>query len=99
MWGTHLNRPVLGSGPEGIGPALDELQHLVADILVGRLIDEARVHLAVGLAGDLVVNGGAAVLHDTLQHGESVDGRVGVRGEHFLLDESDGVFGAERERV
>lgn len=65
---------------------------------MGRLIDQTRVRFAVGLAGDLVMNGGATVLDHALQDDQGVHGRVRIGREHFLLDQGQSVLWAgERE--
>jgi len=33
---SYLDGLVLVRGPEGIGPGLDQFEHLLADVLVGR---------------------------------------------------------------
>lgn len=96
---AYLDRPVLGSGSECIGPALDQLEHLVPDILVGRLVDQTGEHLAVRLARDLIMNRCPTVLHDRLQDDQGVQSRVWIRREHFLLDKSKGVLRTGRKWI
>jgi len=71
---SYLDGLVLVRGAECIGPGLDQFEHLLADVLVGRGLQEAAEHLAVLLGEDLFVNGCSTVLDDALEDQKGIAG-------------------------
>lgn len=86
------DRLVLVVGAERERPHLDQFERLRLDVLVRRTLDELREPLAALLRADLIVHRRAAVLHDALQHEQSVRGRMRIGRHHLLADGGDGVL-------